>query len=110
MEFESLLGMVCDCARRCLILSTEDKGLAGDCFPPGLENLGNVELEGSVGVGGVTKVEGVSGRDGGVSGSEEVVLILPLAGVSFFVPVCSSFGRAAAGGGVSGAATVSADG
>jgi len=110
MAFESLLGSVCDCARRCLMLSMEDKGLDGDCFEPGLTNRENVELEGSVGVGGVTSVVGVSGRPGGVSGSDEAVLILPLRGVSFGVPACSSPGRTAAEGGVSGAVTVSADG
>lgn len=110
MEFESLLGRVWDCARRCLMLSTDDKGLVGDCFVAGLVNREKVELEGSVGVGGVTRVVGVSGRPGGVSGSDEVVLILPLRGVSFGVAVFSSIGRTAAEGGVSGAVTVSADG
>lgn len=88
----------------------DDKGLVGGCFVPGLANRENVELEGSVGVGGVTRVVGVSGRPGGVSGNDEVVLILPLLGVSFGVPVCSSPGCTAAEGGVSRAVTVSADG
>jgi hypothetical protein len=110
IEFESLLGRVCDCARRCLMLSMDDKGLVGDCFVVGLEKRENVGLEGSVGVGGVTRVVGVSGRPGGVSGSDELVLILPLRGVSFGGPACSSLGRTAAEGGVSGAVTVSADG
>jgi hypothetical protein len=92
------------------MLSMDDKGLVGDCFVVGLEKRENVGLEGSVGVGGVTRVVGVSGRPDGVSGTEEAVLILPLCGVSFGVPVRSSLGRTAAEGGVSGAVTVSADG
>lgn len=96
------------------MLSIEDKGLDGDCLVTGLVNREKVELEESVGVGGVTSVVGVSGRlpgrPGGVSGSDEVVLILPLRGVSFGVPVCSSLGCDAAEGGISGAATASADG
>lgn len=78
-----------------------------------MENRGNVEVEGSVGVGGVTKVVGVSGRPGGVSGSEVVVFILPLLGTLFGVCVCSSLARmggVAADRGVSGAATVGAAG
>jgi hypothetical protein len=111
IEFESLLGNVCDCARRCLMLSIDDKGLVGDCFVVGLVNRVKVEWEGSVGVGGVTRVVGVSVRPpGGVSGSDDPVLILPLRGVSFGVPACPSLGRTAAEGGVSGAVTVSADG
>jgi len=90
MEFESLLGRVCDCARRCLMLSTDDRGLLGDCFLPGLGNCENVELDGSVGVGGVTNVVGVPGVGlpgwlCGVSGNEEEVFTLPLRGVSFSV-------------------------
>lgn len=96
MELDSLLGRVCDCARRCLMLSTDESGLLGDCFPPGLVNRAKVELAESVGVGGVTRVVGVSGRPpGGVSGSELEVLILPLRGVSLGVGVCSSLCRAA---------------
>ena len=110
IEFESLLGKVCDCARRCLMLSTDDKGLDGDCFEVGLVNRANVELEGSVGVGGVTSVVGVSGRPGGVSGSDEVVLILPLRGVSLGVSDCCSLCCASAEGRTSGAVTASADG
>jgi len=110
MAFESLLGRVCDCARRCLMLSMDDKGLEGDCFEPGLANRGNVEVAGSVGVGGVTSVVGVCGWLEGVSGKEEAVLILPLRGVSFGVSVCSLPCCTAAEGGVSGAVTVSADG
>jgi hypothetical protein len=108
--FESLLGMVCDCARRCLILSTDDKGLGEDGFVPGIEKRENVEVEGSVGVGGVTKVVGVSGRPGGVSGSDVAVSILPLRRTLFGVCFCSSLagmGGVAADRGVSGAATVS---
>jgi hypothetical protein len=113
VAFESLLGMVCDCARRCLILSTDDRVLGDDCFAPGIENRGNVEVEGSVGVGGVTKVVGVSGRPGGVSGSDVAVFILPLRGALLGVCFCSSLAGmvcAAADRGVSGAATVSTAG
>lgn len=94
MEFESLLGRFCDCARRCLMLSTDDRGLLGDCFAPGLGNCENVDVDGSVGVGGVTKVVGVPGVGlpgllrgllRGVFGNEEEVLTLPLRGVSFGV-------------------------
>ena len=93
IEFESLLGKVCDCARRCRMLSTEERGLVGDCLVvAGLISLGNVEFEGSVGVGGVTRVVGVSGRLGGVSGSDLVVLIRVLRGVLVGVLFCSSFG------------------
>src|SRR3954471_21472580 len=93
------------------MLSMDDKGLDGDCFGLGLANRPNVELEGSVGVGGVTNVVGVSGRPGGVSGSDEAVLILPLRGVTLFgVPGCCSPCCASAEGRGSEAVTASADG
>ena len=71
------------------MLSTEDEGLVGDCFVAGLLNLAKVELEGSVGVGGVTRVVGVPGLLIGVSGSDDVVLILVLRGVPVGSGVCS---------------------
>lgn len=95
------------------MLSTDDRALGEDCFVPGIENRGNVDVEGSVGVGGVTKVVGVSGRPGGVSGSDVAVFILPLRGALFGVCFCSSLasmGCASADRGVSGAATVSTAG
>lgn len=70
IEVDSLLGRLADCARRCLILSTELGGL-GDPFSGevGLENVAELELK-SVGVGGVTKVVGASRRFGGVAGRD----------------------------------------
>lgn len=89
IEFDSLLGRFCDCARRCLILSTDERGFVGDCFEVGLG--GNVALEGSVGVGGVTRVVGVvgllPGRLGGVSGRDVEVFNRVLRGVAVGVDI-----------------------
>lgn len=102
IELDNLLGRVCDCARRCLMLSTDERDLVGDCFAAGLG--GNVAFEGSVGVGGVTSVVGVSG-------SELEVFSLVLRGVAVGVDdsVCCSLkpGAVAGCGGVSGAVAVS---
>lgn len=79
MDCESLLGTLLACARRFLMLSTDDNEsvrfrLGVDFFG---ERLGNVEASafGSVGVGGVTKVVGVSERFGGVAGSVAVLTL-----------------------------------
>ena len=72
IDWDSLLDCEPEFARRCLILSTEEsfctRGEMGeDVIADLLGNVGALN-EGSVGVGGVTKVVGVSTRFGGVSG------------------------------------------
>ena len=76
MDCDSLLGRFADCARRCLILSTEDTVVLrpGDSFGVLLGNVDASALK-LVGVGGVTKVVGVSVRFGGVSGSDAVLML-----------------------------------
>lgn len=71
IEVESLLGKFADCARRCLMLSTEFKlRAAGDPFCGDVVREEKTEALalGSVGVGGVTTVVGVRRRFGGVEG------------------------------------------
>lgn len=98
VALESLLGMIWDCARRCLMLSTEERGREDDCLA-GLGSLGIV-CEGSVGVGGVTSVVGVSGRFGGVDGRVGLVLtrFRPRAfkGVDGRASLCCESGRTGA--------------
>lgn len=71
---DSLLGMFPDWLLRCFMLSYDDEvsllGLVVATFLGG--RLGNSAC-GSVGVGGVTKVVGVSVRFGGVAGRESVL-------------------------------------
>jgi hypothetical protein len=67
---ESLLGKLADWARRCRMLSTELRArVAGVPFVGDTgRNVAEAEV-GSVGVGGVTRVVGVSRRLGGVAGT-----------------------------------------
>ena len=67
-EFESLLGTLPDWARRCLILSMELSGRLTGGDPAGASVASFLENSplGSVGVGGVTSVVGVSTRLSGV--------------------------------------------
>lgn len=83
MEFDNLLGRFVLCARRCLMLSREFNGRPAGGEFRGTEVSGclgenvNASAEGLVGVGGVTRVVGVSIRLGGVAGND-VVLMRPL--------------------------------
>jgi hypothetical protein len=73
MDWDSLLGMLEDCNRRFWRLSWDDvvslRFLLGVFFGGPLGN----SAFGSVGVGGVTNVVGVSVRFGGVAGRDAVL-------------------------------------
>ena len=79
-DCDSLLGRTDDCARRCLMRSTEDGAFVrfteGDAFCG--DDFVNSVPASVVGVGGVTNVVGVSKRLGGVSGKDCVLILLGL--------------------------------
>jgi hypothetical protein len=100
MAFESLLGSLADCARRCRMLSTELNGRPGGEPGSGFDVTGLLSGKvaesafAKVGVGGVTSVVGVSTRFGGVLGSEAVLMRDLPRGSCFGVSGLSSLGRA----------------
>lgn len=74
MDWQSLVGKVADCARRCLMLSTElivEPRVRGAEALVGASNVRCAKVGSplSTGVGGVTKVFGVSNREGDSCGS-----------------------------------------